>query len=102
VTYLDPLTNQLITEHWDWKTKTLLIHKQEDVTSLMEELAHERGMGNKGWSRGRNWRKIGTIPNLEIERVLREEGINMMLTTPEAKKRRDRYFQENAKLTTTW
>lgn len=98
--YIDPVTGQLITEHWDWKEQKLLIHKQEDVEPLLEELAHERGMGNQGWSTKRTWRKMGSIPNLEIERILREEGINLLQNTPEAQKRVRRYFAENPKLST--
>lgn len=98
--YFDSETGQLITEHWDWKEQKLLIHKQEDVTPLLEELAHERGMGNAGWSKGRTWRKMGSIPNLEIERILREEGINLMHNTPETHKRLRQYFSDNPKLST--
>jgi len=98
--YIDPVTGQLVHEHWDWKEQKLLIRKTEDVEPLLEELAHERGMGNAGWSKGRTWRKMGTIPNLEVERILREEGINVMQATPEAQKRLRRYFIENPKLST--
>ena len=66
----------------------------------LEELAHERGMGNQGWSKGRTWRKMGSIPNLEIERILREEGINLIQNTPETQKRIRRYFTDNPKLST--
>lgn len=98
--YFDVDTNQLIEEHWDWKDQKLLIRKTEDVEPLLEELAHERGMGNQGWSKGRTWRKMGSIPNLEIERILREEGINLMQNTPETQKRIRRYFLDNPKLST--
>lgn len=100
VRYIDPFTGQLIEEHWDWKEQKLLIRKTEDVEPLLEELAHERGMGNQGWSKGRTWRKMGSIPNLEIERILREEGINLLQNTPETQKRIRRYFAENPKLST--
>jgi hypothetical protein len=98
--YIDPVTGRLVHEHWDWKEQKLYIHQTEDVAPLLDELAHERGMGNAGWSKGRTFRKIGSIPNLEVERILREEGINVMDNSPESQKRLRRYFQENPKLST--
>jgi len=98
--YIDPVTGLLIEEHWDWKEQKLLIRKTDDVEPLLEELAHERSMGNAGWSTGRTWRKMGSIPLIEVERILREEGINLMESSPEARKRARRYLQENPKLST--
>ena len=100
--YIDRDTNQLVEEHWDWKAQKLLIRKSEDVEPLLEELAHERGMGNQGWSKGRTWRKMGSIPNLEIERILREEGINLLQNTPDTQKRVRRYFKDHPKLSTKY
>lgn len=98
--YFDPLTNQLVREHWDWKDQKLLIQRTENVEPLLEELAHERSMGNAGWSKDRTWRKMGSIPNTEIDRILREEGINLLHNTPEAQARVRLYFLENPKLST--
>lgn len=98
--YIDPVTGQLVEEHWDWKDQKLLIRKTEDVEPLLDELAMERGLGNNGWSTTRTWRKMGSIPMLEVERILREEGINLMQNTPETQKRIQRYFRDNPKLST--
>lgn len=96
--YIDPVTGQLVEEHWDWKEQKLYIRKTEDVEPLLQDLHDERGLGRQGWSTGRTWRKMGSIPALEIERILREEGINMMEATPEAHKRVRQYFRDNPKL----
>lgn len=98
--YVDPITGQTIEEFWDHSSQKLTFRITENVEPLLEELAHERGMGNKGWSTTRTWRKMGSIPCLEIERILREEGINVMENSPEAQKRLRRYFQDNYKLST--
>jgi hypothetical protein len=45
---------------------------------------------------------MGSIPNVEIERILREEGINLLQNTPEAQKRIRRYFRDNPKLSTKY
>ena len=98
--WLDPVTNQ-VTEQ-AFQDGKLFVRTVEDMEPLLEELAHERGMGNAGWSKGRTWRKMGSIPNVMIEKVLREEGINMMQDTPEAKARIRRFFAENPKLSTKY
>jgi hypothetical protein len=98
--YYDPVIGQIVEEFWDDSLKILTIKNTEDVEPLLDELAHERAMGNNGWSVERKWRKMGSIPNLEIERVMREEGIDMMSSTPEAKRRVRRYFADNIKFST--
>jgi hypothetical protein len=96
--YVDPITGQLIEELWDSSSKKLIIRTTENVEPLLDEIALEKGLGNNGWSTTRTWRKMGSIPCLEIERVLREEGINMMDNSPEAQKRVRKYFRDNNKL----
>lgn len=98
--YYDTETGEIVEELWDWKDQTLRIRKTVDVEPLLEEMAHERGMGNQGWSKGRTWRKIGSIPNVEVERILREEGINVMEASQDAQKRLRKYFHDNPKLST--
>jgi hypothetical protein len=98
--YYDPIMNQTIEELWDHSTQILTTRISEDVEPLLEELAEARGNGNRGWSKKRTWRKVGSIPCLEVERILREENINVMEDSPEAKKRLRRYFQDNYKLST--
>ena len=98
--YIDPVTGYLVEEHFDWKEKRLYIRKTEDVQPLIEEMHEEQALGNNGWSTGRTWRKMGSIPALEVERILREEGINLMQNTPETIKRVRQYFRDNPKLST--
>ena len=98
--YIDPENGQLVEEYFDWSTGLLHRRKTVDVQSVLDEMHEIRGLGRQGWSVKRGWRHMGRIPNIEIERVLREEGINMMETTPEAEKRLRRYLRENPKFST--
>jgi hypothetical protein len=98
--YFDHETGQVIEELWDWETKTLRIRKTEDVEPLLDDMHEIRSTGRNGWSTGKNFRFMGSIPALEVERILREEGINLMENTPETMKRVKTYFRDNPKFST--
>jgi len=86
------------TESFDHATGILYIHHTEDIQPHLDDVAHERNDGSDGWSKSRNWRKIGSIPLIVVEQILREEGINLMdNNSPEARKRVRRWLNENEK-----
>lgn len=68
----------------------MYIRKSEDVEALLEENADARNQGNNGYGRSRLWRKIGSIPCIVVEKILREHGVNILDGSPEA----DRYIRE--------
>lgn len=98
--YIDPVSGELVEEHFE--DGKLFIRKTYDLEPLLEELKFERGMGNGGWSKGRTWRKTGSIPAVFVEKILREEGINLLQNTPEAQRRIKRFYAENPAFTTSW
>jgi hypothetical protein len=89
--------NRWVEETFDHSTGMFYIKRTEDVEPLIEEMALERSNGNNGWTKDRTMRKIGSIPLLEVERVLREKGINLMANTKEAHKYVVEYLKDNKK-----
>ena len=89
-------------EKFDAATNTFYVEHREDVEPLIDENTDMKNSGSDGWSPSRNWRKIGSIPLIVVEQVLRTEGINLMDNkNPEAIKRARRWLNENNKFKTT-
>lgn len=87
-------------EFYDRDTDTLRIQHVEDVEPLLDENAAIRNSGMNGFSPSRNWRKIGSIPCVVVEKILREHGVNIMDGSPEAQKYVRRFLENNKKLMT--
>lgn len=56
----------------------LIIRTSVDVEPLIEEIQAEKNENPNGFSKSRNWRKIGSLPMIIIEKWLREKGIDLM------------------------
>jgi len=95
--FYDQVMNQVVEQHFDHSNGILYTKRSEDVEPLLDELAEERNSGRNGFSVGRNYRKIGSIPLIEVERVLREKGINLMANTKEAHAEVKKYLAEHKK-----
>jgi hypothetical protein len=87
-------------EFYDRDTGTLRILHTEDVEPLLDENAGLRNSGVNGFSKSRNWRKIGSIPCVIVEKILREHGVNILDGSPEAQKYIRKFLNNNKKLMT--
>ena len=87
----DPRKSDYIFDH---STGLLHIKHEEDVEPVIDHVQESKGLNRNGWSKSRNWRKIGSIPLIIVEQVLREKGINIMQNTPEARKEVRRILNE--------
>lgn len=97
----DSMTEFNVRHLFDHIEKKLFIHKTEDIESLLDENAYARNhQGNNGFGKSRNWRKIGSIPMIVVEQILREHGVNILDGSPEADKFVKRYLQNNYKFRT--
>jgi hypothetical protein len=72
----------------------------EDVEPLLDENANLRNSGANGFSKSRNWREIGSIPCIVVEKILREHGVNIMDGSPEAQKYIRKFLSNNKKFMT--
>lgn len=80
---------------FDHDSKRLHIHHTEDVEPVIQDVKGVNDLGRNGFSQSRNWRKIGSIPMIEVERVLRERGVNLLENSPAARREVRRYLNEN-------
>lgn len=87
-------------EVWDPVTQTLHIERVQDVEENIEYATMLRNNGRNGFSPSRNWRKIGSIPLVFYEKVLREKGINMLDGSPEAAREVRKFLNEHSKFKT--
>jgi len=87
-------------EIFDHSTGTLYIEHVEDVEPVIEEVTEFRNNVDNGFSDGRQWRKIGSIPLVVVEHVLRTRGINLMEDSPEARKEVKKILNEFSKFRT--
>lgn len=87
-------------EFYDRDNDRLYIHHSQDVSDLLDENNFAKGVGNNGFSQSRLWRRIGSIPCIVVEKVLREHGVNMLENSSEAEKYIRRFLENNKKLMT--
>ena len=87
-------------EVFDHETGRLYIQHIEDVEPIIEEVTEARNSGTNGFSPKRHWRRIGTIPLVVVEKVLREKGINLMEDSPEARREVRKILNEFSKFRT--
>jgi hypothetical protein len=85
---------------FDHANHKMYIQRTEDVESVIDEATEDRNNLNNGWSKKRHFRKIGTIPMIIVEKVLRERGINLMENSPEARKEAKKILNEMNKFRT--
>lgn len=78
----------------------MYIRRSEDIESLLEENAEARSRGNNGYGKSRLWRKIASIPCIVVEKILREEGVNILDGSPEAERYIRKFLQDNYKFRT--
>ena len=87
-------------EVFDAATNTLYVEHREDVEPLMNGIAEFKGENTDGYNKERTWRKIGSIPLIVVEKVLREEGINLMGSDSKAIARARQWLNDNYKFRT--
>jgi hypothetical protein len=87
-------------DHYDHNTNTYYIQHIEDVEPIIDDVKAYSEASRNGFSKSGNWRKIGSIPLIVVEQVLREEGINLMGHQPHELKRAKRWLNENTKFRT--
>jgi len=78
----------------------MYIKRSEDIESLLEENNDARNNGTNGYGKSRLWRKIGSIPCIVVEKILREHGVNILDGSPEAEKYTIEFLQKNRKFMT--
>jgi len=78
----------------------MYIKRSEDIESLLEENNDARNNGTNGYVKSRLWRKIGSIPCIVVEKILREHGVNILDGSPEAEKYTIEFLQKNRKFMT--
>ena len=79
---------------YDHSLDRLYIRHTEDVEPVVDEVRDDVNYLDNGFSRSRNWRKIGSIPMMVVEQVLREKGINLLENSPEARKEARKILNE--------
>jgi len=97
----DSLTDFRTVYHFDRADNKMYIQRVEDIEPLLDENAYARNhQGNNGFGKSRNWRKIGSIPMIIVEKALREEGVNILDGSPEADRWVRKFLDDNYKFRT--
>jgi hypothetical protein len=78
----------------------MYIRRSENIEALLEENNDARNNGTNGYGKSRLWRKIGSIPCIVVEKILREHGVNILDGSPEAEKYTMEFLQKNPKFMT--
>jgi len=78
----------------------MYIKRSEDIESLLEENADARNNGTNGYGKSRLWRKVGSIPCIVVEKILREHGVNILDGSAEAEKYTMEFLRKNPKFMT--
>lgn len=79
----------------------LYIQRVQDIESVLDENAYARNHHpNNGYGKSRVWRKIGSIPCIVVEKILREKGVNILDGSPEADKYVREFLRKNPKFMT--
>jgi len=60
------------------KSERMIIKRTEDVEPVIDEVTEFKNETRNGFSKSRNWRKIGSIPLIVVEQWIREKGIDLM------------------------
>lgn len=70
---------------FDHTDKILRVVHVEDVEPHIDECTNDRVSLNNGFSKSKNWRKIGSIPNIILDKWF-QEGFNALENSPEARR----------------
>ena len=87
-------------EFFDHATGKFYIRRTVDVEPILEDNNALKNNGNDGYGHSRQWRKIGSIPNVVVEKILREHGVNILDGSPEAEKYIKKFLNNNTKFRT--
>ena len=89
------------TEEWlhDPQSGVVKVRRSEDVSQHLDLVNHEKTENPTGFSKGKNWRKIGSIPMTQVMAWL-EEGVNVFDTSPEGQRAVRRKLNEENKFRT--
>lgn len=60
------------------KSERMIIKRTEDVEPVIEDAAEFRNNTRNGFSKSKNYRKIGSIPLIVVQQWLTEKGIDLM------------------------
>ena len=82
-------------EKYDHNEDRLYIQHVEDVEPLLDENKEVKNSGTNGYSESRLWRKIGSIPLIVAEKILREHGVNILDGSAESRKYIREFLQKN-------
>jgi len=86
---------------FDRAENKMYIKRFEDVESVLEENAYARNhQGNNGYGKSRIWRKIGSIPCIVEEKILREHSVNILDGTAKSDKYVKKFLKQNPKFMT--
>ena len=95
----DILAPRTSREVWD-NERGLIVYQEQDVEPLLDENHADRTSGNNGYSQSRNWRRIGSIPNIFLDKYMRETGVNVYDGSPEAQRVIRKILEDNYKFRT--
>lgn len=89
------------TEKWlhDPISGVVKVKRSEDVSAHLDLVNHEKTMNPTGYSKDRNWRKIGSIP-MSVVLQWKEEGVDVFDASPEGQKAVRRKLNEYTRLRT--
>ena len=73
----DPFTKITTWHDYDALTDTTTLHSVQDVEPFLEQNKLDYNDGSDGWSPSRELQRVASIPNILIEKWLREEGIDV-------------------------
>lgn len=59
-------------------SERMTIRRTEDVEGVIEDATNYRNSASNGFSQSRNWRKIGSLPLIIVQKWLTEKGIDLM------------------------
>ena len=85
---------------YDFGSNTYGIERWQDVEKPLK-LAHEWASFNDGYSPSREFKRVGSIPLVEVERLSADLGVNVLTLPPEERRKVfRRYLDENPKFKT--
>lgn len=59
-------------------SERMIIRRTEDVEPVIDDVAEFKNETSNGFSKSRNYRKIGSIPLIVVQQWLTEKGIDLM------------------------
>ena len=59
-------------------SERMIIRRTEDVEPVIDDVTEFKNSTRNGFSKSKNWRKIGSIPLIVVHQWLTEKGIDLM------------------------